>query len=330
MPRSARRPGRPAPNPAMSLMPRSPSLKARSTCSGRSRPLRSARRAARLAGASRRVAIAPSAACCGRPSRTRPCRCSCSPATARSSGSTSRGDLIGAKPGYATGRPFTALVNLPSRAAVHSQLTAVGRTGKPRRIRCALLAADGPVPGELVIGRVGVRGEADPLMVAVREAASPRREAADDGSGDAGQGPGRDRSRLGAVQAITRRLDLVTAIARLLLENEGFSESRTLQRCARLIVGELTAWVIVDLERRHRVRRQFVLGPDAPGLADLSSALSAVDPQPGSIPCSVHESGRPALIAHVDDPGVLGAFAESPPSIPALSRVPNSREEQLK
>ena len=28
------------------------------------------------------------------------------------------GELIGAKPGYATGRPFTAFVNLPSRGAV--------------------------------------------------------------------------------------------------------------------------------------------------------------------------------------------------------------------
>ncbi len=55
----------------------------------------------------------------------------------------SAGDLIGAKPGYATGRPFTALVGLPSRAAVHSQLTAVGRTGKPRRLACSLAAADG-------------------------------------------------------------------------------------------------------------------------------------------------------------------------------------------
>ena len=236
----------------------------------------------------------------------------------------SAGDLIGAKPGYATGRPFTAFVNLPSRAAVHSQLTAVGRTGAPRRIRCALLAADGLVPSELIIGRVGVRGEADPLMVAVREAAPTRPGAGDAGPGDAAAGlgsaeglasaegpgraeePGRDRSRLGAVQAITRRLDLVTAMARLLLENEGFSESRTLQRCARLLAGELTALVIVDLERRHQVRRQFVLGPDDPRLADLTSAIGAVDPPPGSIPHHVHESGGSVLIAHVDDPGVLG------------------------
>ena len=56
------------------------------------------------------------------------------------------GDIIGAKPGYATGRPFIAFVTLASRAAVNSQLTAVGRTGKPRQIRCSLVAGDGLVP----------------------------------------------------------------------------------------------------------------------------------------------------------------------------------------
>src|SRR5579859_7967686 len=47
----------------------------------------------------------------------------------------SAGELIGARPGYATGRAFTAFVSLPSRAAVQSQLSAV----RPRnrfRTRC--------------------------------------------------------------------------------------------------------------------------------------------------------------------------------------------------
>jgi serine phosphatase RsbU (regulator of sigma subunit)/PAS domain-containing protein len=227
----------------------------------------------------------------------------------------SAGDLIGAKPGYATGRPFTAFVNLPSRAAVNSQLTAVGRTGKQRRIRCGLLGPDGLVPSELIIGRVGLRGEADPLMVAAREAAAAEPKTRTD---DAEEVPGSDPSRLGAVQAVTRRLDLVTAIARLLLENEGFSEARTLQRCARLIAGELTAWVIVDLERRHRVRRQFVLGPDDLDLAELTSAIIAVDPPPGSIPYTVQESGRPALIAHAEDVGILGAGLDGEPLLAKL------------
>jgi serine phosphatase RsbU (regulator of sigma subunit)/PAS domain-containing protein len=226
------------------------------------------------------------------------------------------GDLIGAKPGYATGRPFTAFVNLPSRAAVNSQLTAVARTGKQRAIRCSLLSAAGLVPSELIIGTVAVRGEADPLMVAVRDTPAPPSKPAPRSSQptrDAAGDPGGDGTRLGAVQAITRRLDLVTAVARLLLENQGFSESRTLQRCARLIAAELTTWVIVDLERRHRLRRQFVLGPDDAGLAELTSAIAAVDPPPGSVPSTVHESGRPALIAHAEDTGVLGDGLDGEP-----------------
>jgi len=216
------------------------------------------------------------------------------------------GEMIGAKPGYATGRPFTAFIALPSRAAVNSQLTAVGRTGKPRRVRCSLVAGDGLVPCELVIGRVGVKGnpdESDPLLVAVRDA--PARPAPGEGP-DEGRAEVKPRSQLGAVQAITRRLDLVTAVARLLLENEGYSESRMLQRCARLIARELTAWVIVDMDRGHRVRRQYVTGPDDPRLTELTSALAAVDPPPGSVPSTVHESGHPALVAHVEDAAALG------------------------
>jgi PAS domain S-box-containing protein len=253
------------------------------------------------------------------------------------------GDLIGAKPGYATGRPFTAFVALPSRAAVNSQLTAVGRTGKQRRIRCSLIAADGLVPCELVIGRIGVRGngdEADPLLVSVRDAdARPPAVAGPAVEGRAVEGravegravegrvvEGRTAAghaeaqgpRLAGVQAITRRLDVVTAVARLLLENEGSSESRTLQRCARLIAGELNAWVIVDMERRHRVRRQFAIGPDDPGLAELTSALAAVDPPTGSVPCTVHESGHPALIAHAEDAGILGSSLDGEPLLSKL------------
>jgi serine phosphatase RsbU (regulator of sigma subunit)/PAS domain-containing protein len=230
----------------------------------------------------------------------------------------SAGDLIGAKPGYATGRPFTAFVALPSRAAVNSQLTAVVRTGKQRRIRCSLIAADGLVPCELVIGRIGVRGnpdEADPLLIAVRAAVDrPAEPQEDDADGAAeAQGEGAGGSRLSGLQAITRRLDLVTAVARLLLENEGFSESRTLQRCARLIARELNAWVIVDMERRNRVRRQFAIGPDDPGLTELTSAVAAVDPPPGSVPDAVHESGHPALIAHAEDADALGSSLDGEP-----------------
>ena len=234
------------------------------------------------------------------------------------------GDMVGAKPGYATGRPFTAFVALPSRAAVNSQLTAVGRTGKPRQIRCSLVAANGLVPCELVIARVGVKGnqdDSDPLLVAVRDAAA--RPAPDEGRAEGGaegeaKAKARPRSQLSAVQAVTRRLNLVTAVARLLLENEGYSESRMLQRCARLIARELTAWVIVDMDRGHRVRRQYVTGPDDPRLTELTSALAAVDPPPGSVPFAVRESGHPALVAHAEDAAALGSDLAGEPLLTRL------------
>ena len=220
----------------------------------------------------------------------------------------SAGDLIGAKPGYATGRQFAAFVNLPSRAAVQSQLSTVSRTGQPRLVRASLLGQDGLVPGELLIGRVSVRDQADPLVVAVLEA-NPARHAPPDA-------PAPDP---GAVRAITGHLDLVTAAARVLLENQGFSESRTLQRCARLIAAELGALAIVDLERRHRLRRQFAVGPDEPELAGQAGLVAAVDPPPGSVPARVHESAHAVVVAHVEDTGILGAGVDGEPLLTVLN-----------
>jgi serine phosphatase RsbU (regulator of sigma subunit)/PAS domain-containing protein len=248
----------------------------------------------------------------------------------------SAGDLIGAKPGYATGRQFAAFVNLPSRTAVRSQLGTVSRTGQPRLVRASLLGEHGLVPSELLIGRVSLRDEAGPLVVAVLTAHTPAIPAipatpatpailatpATPGtrvtSGTAATLATSAPSRA-SVQVITGHLDLVTAAARVLLENQGFSESRTLQRCARLIATELDALAIVDLERRHRLRRQFAVGPDEPGLASQAGLVAAVDPPPGSIPARVHESAHPVVIAHVEDTGVLGAGLDGEPLLTVLN-----------
>ena len=72
------------------------------------------------------------------------------------------------------------------------------------------------------------------------------------------------------------------------------------------------------MERRYRLRRQFAIGPDDPGLAELTSVLAAVDPPPGSVPCAVHESGHPAIIAHAEDAGVLGSSLDGEPLLAKL------------
>jgi serine phosphatase RsbU (regulator of sigma subunit)/PAS domain-containing protein len=236
------------------------------------------------------------------------------------------GRLTGSGTGYATGRPFTTFLHLPSRAPAATQLAAVIRTGQERAWRCELLTPDGPLECDLLAGPVRLRGDADQLIVAVRPAASPG-TAGQDGrrrrpAGRAGR-PAGPASRAGAaekappavVAALTRRLDLATAVTRLLLENVTRSESVTLQQCARLLADELTAWVIVDVLRGHRLRRQFVLGPQDEPQADLARTVAAADPAPGTAPAMVARHGGTWLEAHAEDPSVLG---QAPDGVPLL------------
>jgi serine phosphatase RsbU (regulator of sigma subunit)/PAS domain-containing protein len=231
---------------------------------------------------------------------------------------TRAAELLGSGPGYAVGKLFTAFVDLPARAAVQSQLAAVARTGKTRRIQCRLLHPDGPAGAELTVGLAQIRGDGDQLVVV----ASAPGMGADSGTaadqtatakspGAPGPGTGPD-SPARLMEAMIHRYDLVTSATRLFLENATYSESVTLQRCARLLASELAAWVIVDVERRQRLRRQFVMGPeDQP--SDLANAVGQVDPAAGTAPRQVHESGSSLLVAHAEDAGILGAGPQGVP-----------------
>ena len=110
---------------------------------------------------------------------------------------------------------------------------------------------------------------------------------------------------------MTKRLDMVTAVTRLLLDNSTFSEAVTLQRCARLLAGELADWVIIDIDRGGQLRRQFAAGlrdgrADRRGPGSAERAVRSVDPDPESAPWQVHSTGKSVLLAHADDPSVLG------------------------
>jgi serine phosphatase RsbU (regulator of sigma subunit)/PAS domain-containing protein len=220
------------------------------------------------------------------------------------------GDLLGSGPGYATGKAFTAFIDLPSRPAAATHLAAAARKGETRQFRCGLLTAAGAVDHVLAVHPVSTQANAAHLVVAVTSpgAASPGRRSRP----RAGQ-----RAEPGAevVEAMTRRLDLVMAATRILLENITYSEPVALQRYARLLSRELAAWVIVDIEGGQRLRRQHVTGPEDQRSEKLANAVAAVDPAPGSGPHQVHESGSTLLIAHAEDPGALG---DGPDGIPLL------------
>jgi serine phosphatase RsbU (regulator of sigma subunit)/PAS domain-containing protein len=224
------------------------------------------------------------------------------------------GDLIGAPPGYATGRPLTAFVDLSSRAAVQSQLAAVARTGTARRVECKLLGPDGPADATLLVDVVTLQ-EGARLLVVTAAAAKPvpgSRPAKRTGRATSPE-HGSSKTPEGAVRAMTRRMDLVIAVTRLLLDNRTFSEALTIQRCARLLAGGIASWVIVDIERAGVLRRQFVIGPQDEPSRVLARTVRGGDPQPGSMPEQVYSAGTPVLTAHVEDTGILGSAPDGSP-----------------
>ncbi len=253
------------------------------------------------------------------------------------------GELIGAPPGYATGKPLTAFVDLPSRAAVQSQLAAAVRTGTARQAEIKLLRSAGtagpmgpagpwgPVDATMT-ANVLTQPDGDRLLVvtvteppvqsgrAIPAERSPgERSPGVRGGEDAdGEGIAHLESAGSAVHVMTRRMDMITAVTRLLLDNSTFSEAVTLQRCARLLAGDIASWVIVDVERTDRLRRQFVIGPHDDASEELARTARAVDPQHGSVPAHVHSAGRSVVVAHAEDPEILGATPDGAPLLMLL------------
>jgi serine phosphatase RsbU (regulator of sigma subunit)/PAS domain-containing protein len=220
------------------------------------------------------------------------------------------GRLVGSGPGYPTGKPFTAFIDLPARAAVQSQVAAVVRTGGIRTLRCGVLTADGVAECGVAAGPVRVRGDAGQLIVAV---GAPWVEPEPEPEPPDGDQPA-DR----ALRSAIRRLDLVTSATRILAENVKHSESVTMQRFARLLARELDAWLVLDVERHQRLRRQLAVGPEDQPSDELARAVAAVDPPDGSAPAQVHESGHSLLVAHAEEPGLLG---DGPDGLPLLMRL---------
>ena len=117
---------------------------------------------------------------------------------------------------------------------------------------------------------------------------------------------------------MTRRMDMITEVTRLLLDNSTFSEAVTLQRCARLLAGGMASWVIMDIERAGQLRRQYVVGPHDEQSQDLARKVRTLDPQPGTAPAQVHAAGTTILLAHAADAGILGATGDEAPLLVLL------------
>ena len=229
--------------------------------------------------------------------------------------------LLGFPTGYATGKPLASFVDLPFRAAVQTQLAAVARTGADRKVNCRVLTSDGTLGATLTAARVELPGDPPLFVVTITpaDAGAANGKPAAVGAAPAAEDDVTDP----AIVAMTKRLDMVTAVTQLLLDNSTFSEALTMQRFARLLAGELADWVIIDIDRGGQLRRQFAAGArggqgDRRSPAGAERAARAVDPYPESAPWQVHSSGKSMLLAHPDDPAVLGSGPDGLPLLMAL------------
>jgi serine phosphatase RsbU (regulator of sigma subunit) len=75
---------------------------------------------------------------------------------------------------------------------------------------------------------------------------------------------------------------------------------------------------VVDVRRRGQLSRHYVAGPDDPDSAGLTQVIASTQPDPGSIPHQVSESGQALLSTHVDDDTALGGTESGPPLLVML------------
>jgi PAS domain S-box-containing protein len=206
--------------------------------------------------------------------------------------------LLGTTSGYMAGKPFTVFCDLPTRAALRSQLAGVVRTGRRRRADVRFLAKQAPVTATVTLARVWIKGEPDPLVVAV---AAPH-------EGQVWGAPPAEEPResADAVARVVHRMDVLSSAIELLLDEPAFSEAVATRRCARLLAAELAEWVIIDLADDEGIRRQVVLGPDDERSREIARAVEAVEPAAGTLPATVLRTGQSALHAHVEDLDMLG------------------------
>ncbi|CND82599.1 serine phosphatase RsbU%2C regulator of sigma subunit [Mycobacterium tuberculosis] len=239
--------------------------------------------------------------------------------------------LLGTSSGYVSGKQFTAFCDMATRAAVRSQLAAVVRTGRRRRVNVRFLGRDHPVDAVVTLARVWIRGEPDPMVVV---AAGPTTTPTDDRPP---KGPARARTAQGApvddeaVATIVHRMDVLATASELLLDEPVFNETVAVRRCARLLAAELADWAFIDLTGPNggpggqpqggihaagagpELRRQVVMGPEDEHSIEAARMLEELEPAHGTLPHTVFVTRQSALRPHVENLDVLGVCPDGHP-----------------
>jgi PAS domain S-box-containing protein len=225
-------------------------------------------------------------------------------------------DLLGTSSAYVAGKPFPVFVDLSARAAFRSQLSAVFRNGGKSSFSSVLLVSRRRLRARVMLARIDPPSEVQPLVAVavlppVGQPVPP--------PGPAAQVPA---SRLGGddpqpgstIAAATRRLDLMSQVTRVLLDEQPLSEPVTLHRVAWLLQAETADWVIVDLAREDGVTRAVVVGPDNP----LAPLIAGDDAGAAPLHSQVLQTGKAVVYPHIQDENALGVDDAGQPVLAVL------------
>lgn len=244
-------------------------------------------------------------------------------------------ELLGTSSAYTAGKPFPAFVDLSARAAFRSQLSALLRGGGTAEFSSVVLASRRRLRTRIVLARLDPPSEVRPLVAAVVLPPPPEPErarpadagavpaarrpnagkAAPAGYGTAGYGP-----LAGAAgdedtpAAAARRVDLLSQVTRLLLDEQSLNEPATLHRIAWMLQARTAEWVIIDLVRDGELSRAVVAGPDV--APDQMIAGDKAPPAP--LHGQVLETGKTAVHPFILDENALGITRSGQPVLTVL------------
>ncbi|WP_283133256.1 SpoIIE family protein phosphatase [Rhizohabitans arisaemae] len=218
--------------------------------------------------------------------------------------------ILGTPAGYLTGKPFALFVDLPRRAAFRSRLSEVLRDATTVRFDSRLAKGTHVSEVRLSLTMVNIPGEPHPMIAVAAALTEP---------GPARTAPVQaqdDEEGLAVVAA--RRLDVMTRMTRLLLDEESLHEPVAVGRAARLLAGTLADWVLIDVHRDGVLRRAVVVGPRDQPVSDLVRRLTQLDPGDAPMVREVAESGGSALHELPAEDTMLGVADGERPVLPLL------------
>ncbi|PRY00562.1 GAF domain-containing protein [Allonocardiopsis opalescens] len=223
---------------------------------------------------------------------------------------TAAAELLGTSAGYLTGKPFVIFVDLRRRAAMRSQLAAVGRSGQTASFDSRLARKGWADDIHVTLSRHRLPAEQHPVTAVVLSTPVAT-------DGDSAPPPLEPEVENQVVVLGARRLDIMARMTRLLLARPGTAADTVLERAAELLADSYADWVLIDM-CDEPLRRAVVAGPDGDGSAAQAELLRGLDPADGEVPGGVLDNGHSALEPLIEDEAMLG---RTPAGVPVLGML---------